>query len=290
MTTILKDISGKIEDSIVEAIELIDAIANQLGVQYFIVGAKARDLFFSAIYGIDTRRATLDVDIGIRAKNWAQAANLIDALIKSGSFEQNKKLQFRIKHSNELLVDVIPFGEVENPKGKITWPEDEKEMTTTGFIEAFESSLTLRLRDEPPLDVKICTPPALVVLKLIAWDENKSERSDDAIDILYILETYIDAGNDDRLYGVDDDLHDEDDFDYMKASARILGRDIVKIASQTTIDAVLKMLDRETDEISEYKLITDMNRSHAPFQGEYFESTLQLLLQLKKGILERIKS
>jgi predicted nucleotidyltransferase len=282
--TISKNISGKIEDSIVEAIELIDATANQLGIQYFIVGAKARDLFFSAIYDIDTRRATLDVDIGIRAKFWVEPANLVDALIQTGSFEQHKKLQFRIIHSNGLLVDVIPFGEVENPNGKIHWPGDEKELTTTGFIEAFESSLTLRIRDEPPLDVKICTPPALVVLKLIAWDEKYPLRSDDAADIKYVLETYIDAGNNDRLNGDDDDLHDDDDFDYTMASSRILGRDIAKIASQTTIDTVLQILNRETDENSEYKLITDMNRSHGSFQGEYFNSTLQLLQQLKKGI------
>ncbi len=154
-------------------------------------------------------------------------------------------------------------------------------MTTTGFDEAFESSILLRIKDEPPLDVKICTPPALMVLKLIAWDDKYPERADDAIDIKYILETYIEAGNDDRLYGDDNDLHD-DDFDYTRASARILGRDIVRVSSQTTINTVLQILDRETDENSDYKLITDMNRSHGSFQGEYFGSTLQLLQQLKK--------
>ncbi len=288
--TISKNISGKIEDSIVETIESINAIVEQRGIQYFIVGAKARDLFFSALYDIDTRRATLDVDIGIHSKNWEEAANLVDALIQSGGFERNKKLHFRIKHISGVLVDIIPFGDVENPKGVIHWPGDEKEMTTTGFDEAFESSIKLRIKDEPPLDVKICTPPALVVLKLIAWDEKYPERSDDAIDIKYILETYIDAGNDDRLYGDDDDLHDEDDFDYTRLSARIVGRNIVKIVSRDTLDTVLQILDWETNDKSDYKLITDMNRSHGSFQGEYFDSTLQLLQQLKKGIRERITS
>jgi predicted nucleotidyltransferase len=288
MMTILKNISEKIEDSIVDAIELIDTIASQVEVEYFIVGAKARDLFFSALYDINTRRATLDVDIGISATNWEQATKLVNSLTETGNFEYVGRLKFRIKHTNGVLVDVIPFGEVENPKGVILWPGDEKEMTTTGFDEAFESSILLRIKNEPPLDVKICTPPAMVVLKLIAWDEKYPERADDAIDIMYILETYIDAGNDDRLYGDDDDLHDEDDFDYTKASARMLGRDIVKIASQTTIDTVLKILDRETNENSKYKLITDMNRSQGSFQGEYFENTLQLLQQLKKGIQERL--
>jgi predicted nucleotidyltransferase len=288
---ISKNISGKIEISIVESIESIDAIANQRGIQYFIIGAKARDLFFSAMYNINTKRATLDVDIGIYTKSWEEATGLVYDLIQSGNFKQNnKKSQFRIENSNGLLIDVVPFGEIENPNGKIRWPGDEKEMATTGFIEAFESSLTLRIRDDPPLDVTICTPPALVVLKLIAWDEAYPQRSGDANDIKYALENYIDAGNNERLYGDDDDLHDEDGFDYMSASARILGRDIAEIASQTTTDAVLKILDRETDENSEYKLITDMNRSHGSFQGEYFKSTLQLIMQLKTGILERIKS
>jgi predicted nucleotidyltransferase len=196
----------------------------------------------------------------------------------------------RILHSNGLPIDVIPFGEIENQNGTIRWPNDEKEMTTTGFIEAFEASLTVRIRNEPPLDIKISTPPALVTLKLIAWNENRYERLNDAVDIKYILELYIEAGNTHRLYGVDSDLHHEDDFDYTGASARILGRDIAKFASKATIDTVLRILERETDDNSEYRLLTDMNRSHGSFQGEFFKDTLRLVQQLKTGILERIIS
>ncbi len=122
MMTILKNISEKIEDSIVDAIELIDTIASQRGIEYFIVGANARDIFFSALYDLTTRRATLDVDIGININNWEEAAKLVEILLATGEFSLPGKLKFRIKHTNGVLVDVIPFGEVENPKGIIQWP------------------------------------------------------------------------------------------------------------------------------------------------------------------------
>jgi len=58
MATISKDISGKIEEPVVDVIAMINTVAGQLGIPFFLVGAKARDIFFSALFDIPTQRAT----------------------------------------------------------------------------------------------------------------------------------------------------------------------------------------------------------------------------------------
>jgi predicted nucleotidyltransferase len=161
-------------------------------------------------------------------------------------------------------------------------------MSTVGFEEAFIYSLDVRIRTSPQLDLKVCTPPAMVMLKLIAWNEKYPERRKDAQDIEFILKQYSDAGNDSRLHEEDNDLQGEG-FDYEKASARILGRDIAKIATDESSSVLLEILERETNSKSEFRLITDMLRGRGSFE-DYFEPTRNLLLQLKLGITERRKA
>lgn len=158
----------------------------------------------------------MDVDIGVKVKSWEDVQRWVDALLSTNDFEQSQGLQFRFRHTNGILIDVVPFGQLENPAGMIQWPTDEKVMSTIGFDDAFESSMVLQLRREPALDVRICTPPGMVILKLIAWSEKYPERPNDAVDIRYVLETYLDAGNDVRLHTENRDLLEIDDFDYVK--------------------------------------------------------------------------
>jgi predicted nucleotidyltransferase len=278
MTT-YKDISIKIDSATVEVLSCIKDIADKLGIPFFLVGAKARDLFFSLLFDIQTTRATLDVDLGIKVNSWDDVAKLIDGIIATGLFKPANKLNSRFVYSKDTILDIVPFGLLEIPSGKIQWPSDEAIMSTVGFEEAFIYSLDVRIRSSPQLDLKVCTPPAMVMLKLIAWNEKYPERIKDALDIEFILKQYIDAGNDSRLHEEDNDLQGEG-FDYEKASARILGRDIAKIATRDTISVLLEILERETNSKSEFRLITDMLKGRGSLE-DYFEPTRTLLLQLK---------
>ena len=287
MTT-YKDISAKINPEIVEALACIKNVADQLDIPFFLVGAKARDLFFSLLFDIPTGRATFDIDLGVKMNSWDEAAKLVEGITATPYFTHVHKIQSRFRHTNGTLIDIVPFGPLENPSGKVQWPSEDAVMTTIGFEEAYKYSQTVRLSITPPLDVNICTPPAMVMLKLIAWNEKYPERSKDAQDIEFILKQYIDAGNDSRLHGEDSDLLEEG-FDYENASARILGRDITKIATDETLSMLLKILERETSSKSDFRLITDMLKNSGLFKDR-FEPARNLLLQLKLGITERRKS
>ena len=76
-----------------------------------------------------------------------------------------------------------------------------------------------------------------------------------------------------------------EDFDYVRAGSRLLGRDIGKILSPDIKKAVLKILDEETGEQNQYRLVENMMNRGA--ESSDFEDVLQLLEDLKAGILER---
>ncbi|MBW2653158.1 MAG: hypothetical protein JRC57_08775, partial [Deltaproteobacteria bacterium] len=88
------------------------------------------------------------------------------------------------------------------------------------------------------------------------------------------------------LYNEERDLVGED-FDYTRASARLLGRDIATIANPKTTETVLEILNRETGEQDRYRLVEDMLRSGSPFNDD-FDEKLQLLEELKSGFLDKL--
>jgi predicted nucleotidyltransferase len=124
----------------------------------------------------------------------------------------------------------------------------------------------------------------LALLKIISWSDNQVRRGKDASDLLLLLRTYLDAGNQERLWSEEGDLIG-DDFNYVRAGSRLLGRDIATILSPDIKEAVVRILDNETGEQSQYRLVENMLGRGA--ESGDFEEVLQLLEDLKAGILER---
>ena len=59
------DLSGKIDDSIVQLLGTIADVAESVDIRFFVVGATARDIILMHGYGVHTIRATLDIDLGV---------------------------------------------------------------------------------------------------------------------------------------------------------------------------------------------------------------------------------
>jgi hypothetical protein len=70
MSDTLIDISKKIEPQKAALLAAIDRVATKTGIQFFIVGAAARDFILQTFYGIRPTRATIDVDIGVSVNSW----------------------------------------------------------------------------------------------------------------------------------------------------------------------------------------------------------------------------
>ena len=93
MKDISFNLSGKIDQQIVEVVSTVKEHADSLGIQFFVVGALARDILLHYIYGIVIKRATKDIDLGIKVYNWEQFNKLKKSLIATGKFSPDRELQ-----------------------------------------------------------------------------------------------------------------------------------------------------------------------------------------------------
>jgi len=286
MSKQLIDLSGKIDSFLLEIFTEIEKVSQTLSIDFFVVGATARDIILEFGYGIPTIRATKDIDLGIQVSNWEEFSRFKEDLVKGRNFTSTKETQ-RLKHKNGIPVDIIPFGKVANQKALFTWPpEHETEMNVLGFDESYKHSILVRLNTNPQLDLRFVSLPGLAILKIIAWKDKYPLRKSDAKDLLLLIRNYLAAENENRLYNEESDIM-EDDFDYERASARLLGRDMAAISNPNTLEAIIEILNQETGDQSHYRLIQDM-RDNKYHQND-FDEILQLLEHLKTGILERLK-
>ncbi len=284
MSKILFDLSEKIEQKIVEALLIVKAVTDSLEISFFVVGASARDFILKHCYGIETHRMTTDIDLGVEVATWEQFRQLKESLIATGKFSftaEPQRLRF-----NTVLVDIVPFGLITDEKRRISWPpEHEIFMSMVGFKEAYESSITVRLNSNPDIDIKLPTLAGLALMKIISWKEKYPERKKDAEDLLLVMHKYEEAGNIDRLYEKEQELLQEENFDTRLAGIRLLVRDMAIISDPDTLRIVRNILDGETGEQSQYRLVSDMLRGTHAIE-EKFDYILLQLEKLQLGINE----
>lgn len=155
-------------------------------------------------------------------------------------------------------------------------------MSTVGFGEAYASSMDVRLNEG--LVVKVASLAGLALLKLIAWSDRQYER--DAQDLGLIMKHYLDAGNQKRVYTEGGDCSDllDEDFDYEKASAHVLGRDLSRLVTRQSRTVIEQALANE-DQLGVGTLATAMVRNNANYYGNS-EMASAMLGALRKGLTE----
>jgi predicted nucleotidyltransferase len=285
MMNILKDISNKLEPNIVEVLCDIDTVCKSHSIPFLVVGATARDIIFNALFNIKTSRASLDIDFGIRVQSWNDFETVITDLIRTGKYQRDANQLQRLRTSN-TIVDIVPFGDIEIPKGAITWPsKNDIIMSTVGFNDALEHSIDVLVSNSPEIIIKVSSIPGLAIMKVIAWNDKYPNRKKDAVDFLFMLTNYINAGNEMRLYDSDGDLSTAQ-LDYDLASARILGRDSGKICSEEAFRLVNGILEREFEIDSQFKLVGDMTGDRM-YDDTLPSKILDLLKQFHLGLNEK---
>jgi predicted nucleotidyltransferase len=160
-------------------------------------------------------------------------------------------------------------------------------MSVVGFEDAYRAALHVRVRANPPLDILVASTPGLTILKLISWAGRPHERQRDAIDLAFILERYLDAGNSERLFEEHIDLIEDENFDYVRAGARLLGRDMAKIGSPDTLGRIREILAKEIADEGQHLLIQNTIPAGTLSDeqgGKRFDELLALLRELAKGI------
>jgi predicted nucleotidyltransferase len=234
--------------------------------EFLLAGAQARDLLLTYAHGIDTGRATKDVDLAFMVDDWKNFFLLRKRLIGSGRFIEDTESLQKLKHHGigASNVDVIPFAGVEDAQRHIAWPPDGGVvMNVNGFREAHDVAIAVDLPEAMSVDV----PPlyALMLLKLAAWADRRviPPLGKDAHDIRLLLKHYLEAGNQERLYTVAAHLLDRTDFDFEAAGAWLLGHDArvmlnESVTAASSVPFYLALVQREATAATGSLLLGDM--------------------------------
>ncbi|MGC9324483.1 MAG: nucleotidyl transferase AbiEii/AbiGii toxin family protein [Desulfomonilia bacterium] len=285
MTDISFNLSGKIDPLLSEVLSLVSREAARLNIPFFIVGAMARDIVLEHCYKLPPRRSTRDLDIGVEVAGWEEYEKLTQALISTGKFERAREPN-ALMHG-EFKVDIVPFGGVSPDQKTISWPpEHAVVMSILGFKEAYDTSLLIRIHDAPVLEVRVPTVPGMALMKIISWSDRYPERPKDAVDLLFLMEHYASAGNEDRLYGEEARFMEKEGFDIDLAAIRLLGHDMAIMATEMTRELVKGILSRELDdEHHRHLLIRDMIGSSF-WTRERVDIIREKLKRLRQGFEE----
>jgi predicted nucleotidyltransferase len=284
MNDISNNISHRFPPESAEVLRSVSLHARALDIPFFVLGATARDIIFGALFDIPTPRATLDIDLALRVRDWGQYNRLRMRMLGTGEYAEDRRQHQRLIHVNGALIDLVPFGPLESPAGIIAWPPEQVVMMqTAGFEEALGSSIELIVGEDPECRIRVCTPAALAAMKLIAWHEKYPARKKDAQDLLFLLKEYIHAGNEGRLYAEEKELFVAVNFSFEDASPRLLGRDIRKIVASETRNALLRILRAETADDSQFRLVSDMTTAGLR-DDTSMAAVLSLLNHLKGGL------
>jgi predicted nucleotidyltransferase len=250
-----------IDPSVVRLLRVLDPIDRSSKCEYFLAGATARDLILVNVHGLRAGRATRDIDFGTAVENWEQFDRLKEQLLATSEFTASRARHRLIyADSNEGLsipVDLIPFRGVASADGMIAWlPGRDIVMNVAGFEEALASSVVVQI--EAGLTVHVASVAGLTLLKLAAWVDRGWESNKDAADLYWLLTTYADAGNTDRLYEQELDLLEAVGFDMQLAGAELLGRDVATICDTQILNQVRSVLALERNR---ERLVVDMVRT-----------------------------
>jgi predicted nucleotidyltransferase len=285
MTTTSLDLSGKIDKVAVSALGRIHQISSSMNIPFFIVGATARDILLEVHHGIGSKRATVDIDIAVFIDNWDQFKRLMDELIGINVFTPTRDIH-RLLFKKRLPIDIVPFGGVAEKGDLIEWPPDGSiKMSVTGFRECFQHAVQVKISDKPKLSISVVSLAGLAILKLVSWDDNSARRQKDASDLVFIIRNYLDAGNLERLFEEAPDIVDSSDYDYEAGSARLLGRDISKIAYTSTTNRLIEILRRESKNKRGHRIAMDVLQGDR-FADESYEKVSGYFDALLKGLTD----
>lgn len=271
------------QPEITEMLYALQRGLEKFGIDFYLVGAVARNVWMTGINNIAPRRTTGDIDFAVLINDKGVYEELKTYLINNEGFHPYKGNAFVLIWKEKQEVDLLPFGSILDEDARFTTNGlGLTSINLQGFSEIYDDGLpTLDL--EGKHQFKFCTLPGIVLLKLIAWDDRPEARRDDIKDISDILNHFFDM-YDIEIFENHHDLFENEEASLKHIAARVMGREMSKIAKKNEtlfkrIEAILKSNTNES-----------LNSDMAKIMIEYFDNTLddniQLLKHLKQGFTE----
>lgn len=244
-----------------------------------LVGATARDVLLTHVFGLEVRRATHDVDFAVAVKDWEQFDALRAGLLARQNCKEGDTAKQRLYYKGDegeydYPVDLVPFGAISNGTNEIAWPPDLKTiMNVAGYEDVLAAAELVEF--SPGFTQKVVSIAGLAILKIVAWSDRGRADPKDAQDLAFIMDSYAVAGNFDRVYEVEGVI-EAGAYDPDIAGVYLLGLDIRQVTSTNTLDVLRQIIERDFD-----RLLTEMikPRRHLENVEERVSSRLRLLQQ-----------
>ena len=271
------------QPEITEMLYALQRGLEKFGIDFYLVGAVARNVWMTGINNIAPRRTTGDIDFAVLINDKGVYEALKTYLIITEGFQPYKGNEYVLIWKENLEVDLLPFGAIDDEDAKFNSNGlGSTSISLQGFSEIYNDGLpTLDL--EGKHQFKFCTLPGIVLLKLIAWDDRPETRRDDIKDISDILNHFFDM-NDNEIFENHHDLFEKEEASLKHIAARVMGREMSKIAKKNELlfSRIVDILDSNT--------LVSQNSDMAKIMIEYYDNTIddnvRLLKHLRQGFTE----
>lgn len=207
----------------------MENVFRDFGIDYYLVGAVARDIHLSADIEAEALRKTEDIDIAITISDTGQYNELKKALISIGNFTADPTEAIKLYYKGAIELDLLPFGAIESINRTVNLVDPTFILNMPGFREIYPFVNDIEVENN--FTVKVCTMEGIILLKLLA-NSDRPQRTKDISDIEHIINVYFDlySGNIyDEHFDIMD-LYNSDQKDYLQlVCSRVIGRKIKQL-------------------------------------------------------------
>jgi len=265
-----------------ELLRRLSVFFDSIGMNYYVVGATARDIIMTGLYNQEVIRATTDLDITVSISDWTQFDEISEGICLLDDFEKDKNRKHRFIYKNVYTLDIVPFGGVANNDGMIYWqPDEDVAMSVQGYAEAVKNILEVVIDDE--FTVKVVQLHCIFIQKLNAFADRHLMNSKDANDIAFIIENYLEVNELRVVEEYYEELYDTEDFDTFIAGSILLGKDVKRLFSDNriTMDFFAEIIRKELAAAESSPLISQILDTHRLLKyGQVFNALQNILREM----------
>lgn len=264
-------------DGLKEVLQTIASACNKLDIDFFLVGAVARNIWFAK--GDKDAGGTKDIDFGVYVPDKETYNQLKAYLIDKNKYTQARDNVFGLNTPDGKRIDLLPFGEIAHDGELIMEGRGMTRIRLDGFEEAYlNGSILAEIEEE---SYRACSIAGIVILKLIAYDDRPDRRIKDVKDISRICQHYPDIETDIVWEGymeVNSDGLKHDDVGMI-----VLGRQMKKIMkdNQALSERVVGIIDKAMNYESDI-----LDRMRKDLMKETLEEKASIFKNIRRGIVE----
>lgn len=225
-------------------------------------------------------RATKDVDFAILIGSQQDYDTVKNYLAENKSFVSIKNNSFVMRSPTGIEVDILPFGGIEIDQEVQLTGTGLTSIKVNGFLEVYQSG-TAEMKMATGHSFKVATLPAIVLLKLIAYDDRPEMRFKDARDIANIIRHYFDLQAD-LIYEQHSDIFDGMEMSEEEISALVIGREVqrITIENEKLFERLSRIITREIAQQANSAFIRNMVQE----TGTTVEAMVGLMKRLLAGL------